>query len=891
MSTGLLALVMLSAGTMVRPAQAKPWITAYVGGWWFNSNDNGSMPIDNINFKGMTLCDHMGLLPLATSPFIDTAVVNGWVTNSMFVANSMKLTAAAHAAGVKCTFTIGAWNTESAFMSATTPANLPAFINSLVSFLRYRGYDGIDIDWEPLTNSDTTQYKNFIVALRKALPSPYLITVTTGWGEPYNVFASIQGYVDQINIMTYDMSWNSPGYNTWYSGAVYSNGVVDPYNNTTPAVSCNYLVGLFEAAGVKAGKLGIGSEAGGMLWKGCSGPDQSISTVTSETADVSYNTIMAQYYKPGLYHWDSGAEAAYLSYDTTGTANDWFLSYDDTTSLKAKLAYTQKAGIGGIIIYEIGMSYDQATGSNPFLQASEEYLDGSAPAPVASGSPLGVSITSPSNHSTISGSITVSANVTGGTAPTGLQFAVDGKTLGGVLKTASCLISLNTGSLSNGAHIISAAASDSAGATVTAYDTVNVQNVSGSQSTAMIIYGDTLSAPWINVSYNATVNLFNTSPVYSGNNSIEVVSNPWGALCLHDGNWGVSTCLDCSGYDSVSFRVLATKKTSFSVFLQNDSNQTFPSVSTPSIPAGQWILVTVPLAKLNPAGCKVQGIAIMDNSGAKRTYYVDDLELVGAGSKVVTQPYVDVYDDSLRSSWSDASYGATVNFSNTSTVYSGEDAIEVDAKGWGTLSVHHGTWGSSGLDPAVYDTLSFEVYETTTDQLAVLLQNDVSGSFSSAYVKVPLNQWTSVKVPIGTLDPSNLNFTRINIINPSSNSTTFYVDDLRLDSVLVTGRNKEAVTGVNGASANLPDKFSLSQNFPNPFNPTTTIDFALPAGRNVSISVFNILGQRVSTLVNGFLPAGDHSVVWNASGFASGVYIYRIHAGQFSMTKRMLLLK
>jgi hypothetical protein len=94
----------------------------------------------------------------------------------------------------------------------------------------------------------------------------------------------------------------------------------------------------------------------------------------------------------------------------------------------------------------------------------------------------------------------------------------------------------------------------------------------------------------------------------------------------------------------------------------------------------------------------------------------------------------------------------------------------------------------------------------------------------------------------------------------------------------------------------LPTDYTVSQNFPNPFNPRTTIRYAVPASGQVTLYVLNILGQRVSTLVDGFVEAGHHSVVWegtNESGqtVASGVYFYRIEAGSFQTTRKMMLLK
>ena len=85
--------------------------------------------------------------------------------------------------------------------------------------------------------------------------------------------------------------------------------------------------------------------------------------------------------------------------------------------------------------------------------------------------------------------------------------------------------------------------------------------------------------------------------------------------------------------------------------------------------------------------------------------------------------------------------------------------------------------------------------------------------------------------------------------------------------------------------------FSLAQNFPNPFNPTTKISFSLPSRQNVILKVFNSIGQEVAELVNRELFPGKYTVDFNASSLSSGVYFYKISAGDFSLTKKMLLLK
>jgi hypothetical protein len=95
---------------------------------------------------------------------------------------------------------------------------------------------------------------------------------------------------------------------------------------------------------------------------------------------------------------------------------------------------------------------------------------------------------------------------------------------------------------------------------------------------------------------------------------------------------------------------------------------------------------------------------------------------------------------------------------------------------------------------------------------------------------------------------------------------------------------------VNVESA-IPVEFFVSQNVPNPFNPATTISFTLPAASHVTIDVFNVAGQKVDTIANEYMAQGNHSVTWEATGFSAGVYFYTVHAGDFSKTMKMTLLK
>jgi hypothetical protein len=100
------------------------------------------------------------------------------------------------------------------------------------------------------------------------------------------------------------------------------------------------------------------------------------------------------------------------------------------------------------------------------------------------------------------------------------------------------------------------------------------------------------------------------------------------------------------------------------------------------------------------------------------------------------------------------------------------------------------------------------------------------------------------------------------------------------------------ITGVDlTRTSEVPTVYSLGQNYPNPFNPVSTITFSIPKNEFVSVKVYNLLGQEVETLVNGMQSAGTYTVRFDGSHLGSGVYFYRLQAGPYAETKKMLLVK
>jgi len=89
----------------------------------------------------------------------------------------------------------------------------------------------------------------------------------------------------------------------------------------------------------------------------------------------------------------------------------------------------------------------------------------------------------------------------------------------------------------------------------------------------------------------------------------------------------------------------------------------------------------------------------------------------------------------------------------------------------------------------------------------------------------------------------------------------------------------------------IPTEYSLTDAYPNPFNASAKIGFALPENANVRLEVFNMMGQKVTTLVDKPMEAGSHSIIWDASNNSSGIYFYRLTTEKFTSTKRVSLVK
>jgi hypothetical protein len=195
-----------------------------------------------------------------------------------------------------------------------------------------------------------------------------------------------------------------------------------------------------------------------------------------------------------------------------------------------------------------------------------------------------------------------------------------------------------------------------------------------------------------------------------------------------------------------------------------------------------------------------------------------------------------------------------------------------------------------------------------TDPENQLITKSLNPVSNSIYVENDVNndqqQDDLILIPYGK--PNGEYRVRVVAESGASPNDTYTLQAAFADTVVVLAQNTlisnipvtpytigPLYTGIKGSpdENNIPEKFILYQNYPNPFNPKTVISWQLPFGSDVTLEVYNIRGQKIATLLSASQLSGFHSVVWDASSLASGVYMYRLQAGDYVLTKKMILMK
>jgi len=320
-----------------------------------------------------------------------------------------------------------------------------------------------------------------------------------------------------------------------------------------------------------------------------------------------------------------------------------------------------------------------------------------------------------------------------------------------------------------------------------------------------------------------------------------------------------------------------------------------------------WQSVDIPLSEYAPfvdltevIQLKIEGVG---------TVFFDNLYFFeGDGNPVVTGPtaapepvhdasnvvslfsnsYDNVTVDTWSAPWDDADVADISIYGNdvkhyTNLEFAGIEFISETIDGTNLTHLHFDIWtpdptvSPNNLNVRLVDFGSNGVWSGGDD-----VEHDLTFTDSTT-PKLKTGEWISFDIPIDDFESmitrehmAQLLFISINNIDE------FYLDNLYF---------YESVSVSNEEINELPKELKLEQNYPNPFNPSTSIEFSLPESANVSLIIYNSLGQRVANLVDSRLSAGLHSLTWDASNAASGMYIYQLISDNSVITKKMILIK
>lgn len=347
-------------------ASGTPWVVGYFSSW-DSATNGGFYPISGIDWGGLT--------HVAAAFYIPDGM-GGWASGSFDSATATALIAAAHQNGKKAIASIGGADSGAGFEGSTSAAHDQTFLAALKALITM-GYDGIDIDWEGgdfATGVDQSLQLALIQDIRGQSPG-IILTMTAGDQNensiaPLTWYATVAAQVDQINLMTYGMSGAWQGWESWHSSPLHWNKV-----SSTP-VGIDASVANYLAAGVPASKLGVGSGFYGECYTSpVTAPVQALgaSMIPASDGTMSYRSILASYYSASAYHYDSSADAPYLTLDGTNAEACTYVTYEDATSIAAKCAWVKSQGLGGVIIWTISEGYVSSGNTietqNPLLEA------------------------------------------------------------------------------------------------------------------------------------------------------------------------------------------------------------------------------------------------------------------------------------------------------------------------------------------------------------------------------------------------------------------------------------------------------------------------------------------------------------------------------------------
>jgi chitinase len=338
-------------------AQARATSDKWVSGFYVGYMSE-SYPPAAIDFESLTHVMVFSVLP-KTNGTLDTALFIDAINGPKI---AQEVAQRAHAAGKKAILTLGGSDTEAGFRSSTSARNRSNFVRNIVQLVNTWGFDGVDIDWEPLPPEDYNAVLALVSALKAAKPG-IILTADVAWQNsnfPIDAidarfYVTLASALDQMNMMTYEMADNWGGWVVWHSSAVFGDGPDHP--SSVHSTAAQYL-----DAGVPPAKLGIGIGFFGSCWSAPAGFPLQLaaeSMVVASDNDIGFANVKNTYYDPRSYHYDANADGAYLSFQgPVGPSKCTFISYEDETSVAAKGRYAGLTGLGGAMIWQLNEGYN-----------------------------------------------------------------------------------------------------------------------------------------------------------------------------------------------------------------------------------------------------------------------------------------------------------------------------------------------------------------------------------------------------------------------------------------------------------------------------------------------------------------------------------------------------
>lgn len=370
---------------------ALPWVTAYYAGWFWPD-----YAPQHVDMSAMThyvfgrVAPGGGTLGGAPGEVVKGAgTAHDAGTLGSVSAKSVEdyLVDKAHAAGVKALLMIGGMGDGQGFLRSTAPALRPVFVKNVLDYLETHGYDGIDLDWEDVLDTEQAQFRltALIADLRAGAKArarwqdgSFLITFPNyAMNMNYETVpawkVTVASIVDQFNLMSYALGFAADGWSTTTFSPIEGHTASHPMDLASSLQA-------YQNAGIERGKLGIGIGFYGMSYAPpVTGPDQPVTPVSSNDVAWSWaNLVNGGFLDHGTYHWDDTAKMGYRVYQGgyRGTAQynrelSGMLTYEDQNSIAAKGRWVRATGAGGAIIWTL--NYGSADGrTNPLMEAVKD---------------------------------------------------------------------------------------------------------------------------------------------------------------------------------------------------------------------------------------------------------------------------------------------------------------------------------------------------------------------------------------------------------------------------------------------------------------------------------------------------------------------------------------